>query len=390
MSEALVTRELVRWARERHKIGTDAVAKKLGVSVERVEAWEDGNAKPTFRQAQDLAEKLNVPFGALFLSKPPSERLPIPDLRTVTGAPLEPPSADFLDLLYDVLRKQDWYRDHLQEEGAERVPFVGRFTLDDQPSAIAADIVSTLEIDEHMRHEASNWEAFLTRFVRKAERAGVLVLRSGVVGNNNHRKLSVKEFRGFAISDDLAPLVFINSCDAKTAQIFTLAHELAHLWVGESGISNPDYTVTPGQQRNRIDRVCDVIAAETLVPIEDFNLRWQDADSIAMNLQRLGAKYRVSQFVVLRRALEAKRITAEQFRAYYDGLLGKARTGGGQEGGNFYNNLLARNSSTLTFTLLASCAEGTTSIRDAARLLNLKIGSFAEVQTRLLEGSARA
>ncbi len=387
MPEAFITPELVKWARERYHLSADVAAQKIHVPVTKFTAWEEGDERPTFRQAQNLAQTLKVPLGFLFLSTPPSEAIPLPDLRTVAGAPVRLPSPDFLDLVNDVLRKQQWYREHQESEGVQPVPFIGRFTLADTPETIAADITSTLAISDAMREESQNWEQFLQEFMRRAERAGVLVLRSGVVENNTHRKLDVDEFRGFAISDDFAPLVFVNGQDAKAAQIFTLAHELAHLWIGESGISNPDHLRRPSQQPNAIDRLCDQVAAETLIPNRQFQSWWRDDDAVENNLQALARRFRVSKFVVLRRAYENDKITFDDYRAYYEELIANVvRTRSTQSGGDFYRTLLARNSSTLTLTLLAASAEGQVSDRDAARLLNVKVKTVDEIRKRLLAG----
>lgn len=88
------------------------------------------------------------------------------------------------------------------------------------------------------RRGLRTWTGALRRFVELAEDAGVLVMVSGVVGNNNRRRPDRDEFRGFAMSDPLAPPVFINRADTKSAQMFTLARELAHLWLGESALSD--------------------------------------------------------------------------------------------------------------------------------------------------------
>ncbi len=381
--EAFITPELIKWARERNNLSPDIAAQKINA---KFTAWEKGDERPTLRQAQQLAQKLYVPFGFLFLSEPPSEDIPLPDLRT-TRASLGPPSPDFLDLLYDVLRKQQWYREYQEDEGAEPIPFIGRFALTDSVEAIASNIVSTLGINTAMRQECRNWEGFLREFIRRAEQARILVLRSGIVENNTHRKLDVQEFRGFAISDDLAPLIFINGRDWKAAQIFTLAHELAHLWIGESGISNPNYLRRPSQQENDIDRKCDQIAAEVLVPNSDFQVRWQDDGDVTRNLDRLAPHYRVSKFVVLRRAYEKQKLASgEEYRAYYHDLMAGVKPKGTDGGGDFYSTLLARNSNALTLTLLAAAAEGRISDRDASRLLNVKIKTVEGIRKQLIPG----
>lgn len=392
MAEALVTPQVIEWARQRYHLAIDTAAEKLKIKPGKLEAWEKGDERPTFRQAQHLAQKLRIPFGYLFLSAPPEEKLPLPDLRIVAGTQPHPPSPDFSDLLNDVLRKQEWYREYQESEGAQPVPFIGSFTLSSSPEIIAVDIRDTLGINDKMRQESENWELFLRDFIQRAESAGVLVLRSGIVGNNTYRKLNVEEFRGFAISDDLAPVVFINGQDAKAAQIFTLAHELAHLWIGESGISNPDYRKRSSQQQHLIDRFCDQAAAETLLPKQDLLYHWQDNKPLQDSLQALAARYRVSEFVVLRRAYEIEKITADDYHTQYQELLADhKRRKSKKGGGNFYLNLLARNSNTLTITLLVATAEGRVSHRDTARLLNVKVKTLPAIQNELLKrGSANA
>ena len=221
MNEALVTPGVLRWARERSGISVAALAKKVPVKDEQLPIkWEQGEARPTFRQAQKIAKSLHVPLGYLFLSSPPEDKLAIPDLRTMPTIGPHKLSPEFHDLINEVLRKQDWYREYIIEEGAAPLPFIGRFGLNASPEEVAGNVGTILGIGEEFRRSAYNWEHFMHQFIMQAERAGILVLRSGVVGNNPRRRLSVAEFRGFAVCDAVAPLVFINGRDAKAAQIF--------------------------------------------------------------------------------------------------------------------------------------------------------------------------
>ena len=383
MVEALITPKMIEWAIHRVDEDRAELARKLNVKPERIIDWENGSALPTFRQAQELARKLRIPFGYLYLSTPQEEHLPLPDLRTMPAMGSLEPSADFMDVLYDALRKQEWYREYLRQEDASPVPFIGKFSLDDDIDTIAANIRATLDVNDALRQKCSTWEQFLTELVRRAEESRVLILRSGIVGSNVHRKLSVEEFRGFVISDELAPLVFINADDYKTAQIFTLIHELAHLWVGQSGISNPDYRLRSREQRHRVDQLCDGIAAETLVPHEDFCLRWNDLRRLDDNLDSLARKYRVSQFVVLRRAYEFGRVQRDLFLQKYSDLLARTTKKKGDGGGDFGKLLLARNSTTFTSALLVGMSEGRVSPTVAASLLNVKVATLRTVENLL-------
>jgi len=389
MVEALITPELISWAIERNHETTDSAARKISVKPNTLAAWASGEAHPTLHQAQNLARKLNIPFGYLYLSIPPIENLPLPDLRVVAGAPPHKPSPDFLDVLYDALRKQQWFHEYLYIEKANPVPYIGRYSPGDNPGTVAADIRSVLGIDDELRQQSNTWEQFLTELIGKAEKSRVLVLRSSIVGNNTHRQLNVEEFRGFAISDNLSPLIFINSADAKAAQIFTLVHELAHLWIGQSGISNPDYLQRSNQQRNVIDRYCDRVAAEVLVPGDDFLVRWNDFSNLDGNLESLAVHYKVSALVILRRAYELDKIQTNEYRDAYNELLEKRKHKIPDGGGNFYASLLTRNSSTLTSTLLAATAEGRVPPREAASLLNVRIATLKGIENYLLTGGRK-
>lgn len=382
MGDAFITPAVVKWARGRNRWSPKELADRVGVKEDVVEAWEQG-VHPTFRKAKVLAAKLRIPFGYLFLSSPPSDDLPLRDLRTVAGEPPQTPSPDFLDLLNDVLAKQQWYREYLQDDKADPIPFIGRFNITEEPERIADDMRLTLGINDELRRQTGTWEDFLTQFMRKAEDMGVLIMRSGVVENNNYRKLNVLEFRGFAISDALAPLVFLNGNDAKAAQIFTLAHELAHLWIGVSGISNPDYRRTTSEHVDETEQRCNKAAAEALVPGNDFLLRWRPNNSIADNLQMLAQYYRVSRLVVLRRAFDLGMVDQAAFWSHYDQLESYVATPTSDGGGNFFSTLLMRSSRRFTIALMTSVLEGRTPHREASSLLNVKVGTLTGIADHL-------
>jgi Zn-dependent peptidase ImmA (M78 family) len=384
MVEAFVTREMIDWAMERLHETPKSLGLKLNVKSEKIAEWISGAKRPSIRQAQKLAQKLKIPFGYLYLKTPMKETLPLPDLRTAAGTVSRHPSPDFLDVLYDALRKQQWYHEYLEQESAATIPFIGKFNLNDDVKTIAANISKTLSINDDLRQQCNNWEQFLTEFIRRAEQARVLVLRSGIVGSNTRRKLDVQEFRGFAISDNLAPLIFVNGSDYKTAQIFTLAHELAHLWIGQSGVSNPDYMLRSKQQQNKIDQLCDSIAAEVLVPSDDFLMRWDNFHKLDENLDNLARKYRVSTFVVLRRAYEFEKIQRDLFFLKYHELLEKVTGKKTNGGGDYYNLLLSRNSGTLTSTLVVAISEGRVLPTEAAELLNIRVSKLRAIEDYVL------
>jgi transcriptional regulator with XRE-family HTH domain len=232
--ELRINGSVLQWARERLEATTPEASAISGFSQEQIKSWEAEDAEPSYSQAVILARKLGIPFGYLFLSSVPSRPLPLPDLRTVQGVIPRIPSPSLLAVVEDAIRKQHWYSETLQAEGEKPLAFVGRFNIDASVPTVAANIRAVIGLDEQMRAEsAPTVSAFLTELVRSSERVGVIVLRSGMVCGNTHKPLTVKEFRGFALPDAFAPIIFINSKDAMAAQIFTWAHEMAHIWLGQ-------------------------------------------------------------------------------------------------------------------------------------------------------------
>lgn len=385
--EALITGKMVGWAIDRNKETHYSVAAKLHIKQETLDAWVKEDTRPSLRQAQKLAKRLRIPLGYLYLDSPPEENLPLPDLRTKSNEPPIKPSPNFLDVLYDALRKQEWYHTYLESESADPVPFIGKYRLGDNRDVVAADITRYLSIDNNLRRTCNSWQEFLAELVDRAEKARVIVLRTGIVGSNTYRTLDADEFRGFAISDKLAPLILINGNDYKVAQIFTLAHELAHLWINQSGVSNPEYMVRSNQQRNVIDQYCDSVAAEVLVPSDDFEIRWNDFSSLDDNLSDLSRHYRVSPFVVLRRSYEFGKVPDDTFRQKYHQLLTESRKPK-KRGGNFYNLFLSRNGRVLPKSILSAINEGRILPTEAASLLNLSVLKVANIE-RYMVGVAR-
>ncbi len=370
MPEARITSELLSWALSRSRLSPSHVAEKAHVGVEKLLSWESGEAWPTFRQAQNLAHVLHVPFGYLFLSKLPEERLALPDLRTFAEAPPERVSVDLRDVINDALRKQEWYREYAVEEGEPPADFVGSYGLHDAPERVAEDIVRTLSIHDDLLPNAVSWTDYLSRLSQKAEEIGILVLRSGFVETNTHRTLSVEEFRGFAIGDEFAPLVFINTRDAKAAQIFTFAHELAHLWIGQSGISSPDMETPIWPHERSVERFCSRVAAEVLVPQSVFIAGWNPRTSVEEELQTQASRYRVSTVMILRRARELGRIPREGYYRFLEREKDRqqeSRESG--SGGNFYALCRVRHSPRLTYAVVSAALEGRILFRDAVRLL---------------------
>ena len=357
---------LLRWARERAGLAQSELEGKFA----KLRAWETGGVQPTLKQVEAFAQAVHVPVGYLFLSEPPEETVPIPDFRTIAGQAVMRPSPDLLDTIYACQERQSWYREFARVSGERPVPFIGTATPDMQVDAIAFRMRKTLDFQISARRQCPTWEDALRLFIRQAELAGVLVMVNGVVLSNNHRRLDPAEFRGFALSDPLAPLVFINGADTRAAQIFTLAHELAHLWLGASALS--DIGAKPEHGVRDEEVWCNAVAAEFLVPLDSIRMELQSNEALPEAMARLSRAFKVSTLVILRRLLDAGWINRETFEAQWRRESSRLqRFAQGNGGGNFYRTTIARVSRRFAQALVVSTLEGQTLYRDAFRMLGI-------------------
>jgi Zn-dependent peptidase ImmA (M78 family) len=373
MMRVPVRPEMLRWARERAGYEPGHLARR----IPQLPAWERGDRQPTLKQLEAFAKATHTPVGFLFLPEPPTEIVPIPDFRTMPGADPRRPSPDLLDTVYLCQQRQDWYRGFARAEREQPLNVVGSVQVGDDVVRTAAGIRGALGFDLEARRQMPTWTDALRRFIEQADAAGVLVMVSGVVGSNNRRRLDPHEFRGFALADDLAPLVFINGTDTKAAQMFTLAHELAHIWIGQSALSDAQPSQAPAHD---VERWCNHVAAELLVPLEAFHAALDRRADLRAELDRLARRFKVSTLVVLRRMHDAGALRGRAYWDAYEQEVERLRTLPTRGGGDFYLTLGARASKRFARALVVSTLEGRSSFTEAFRLLGFrKMSTFREL-----------
>ena len=361
MNEALVTPEILTWARYRQGMGVVELSTKLNVRPEVINAWEEGYKRPTFRQAQRFAQALHIPFGYLFLSEPPIEASPVSNFLTTGSQAQRKPSPEFLDLFNDALAKQEWFREYKETEGTESLPFVGRFSLEATTEMVPRNAAGAVSYHMHQTIDAdgaasrsANREELLRELTRNAERSGIMVMRSSVVGNNVHRPLNPSEFRGFALPDEIAPLIFLNARELIEEQVSTFAHELTHIWIGEGRVCGPTYQENSEEQVDRVEQFCDEVARESLERfVEDQGgmdalrmgkSRWLPSYSIGSSIQSVQPNERANAFCQI---------------------------------------LVARNGVAFTEAVVSSAAEGTLLSSEAANLLGIKVKTLPSIAKHL-------
>lgn len=356
--------ELLRWARERSRRDESFLARAFPKLAE----WESRRVRPTLRQLEEYARATYTPIGFFFLSVPPDDRLPIPDFRTVGSRKLPHPSPNLLDTIFACERRQAWYRSFATLAREERRSFVGSVRSTQSPEQVARAMRTELDFDVARRNDMETWDEALRSLIDHVDDAGVLVMCSGVVGNNTSRPLDVEEFRGFTLVDDLAPLIFVNARDSRSAQMFTLGHELAHVWLGAGGVSNATASDAEGSE---IERWCNAVAAELLAPLEMVRASIRPEESLDRTAQRIARTFKVSTLVALRRMLDAGRIDRATFRAEYDREATRLRNRSKTSGGNFHATQAVRVGRRFAHALVVDTFEGNTLERDALRLLDI-------------------
>jgi Zn-dependent peptidase ImmA (M78 family) len=265
---------------------------------------------------------------------------------------------------------------YLRENGADPLNFVGKFNVNSNYLDIVTDIRKELGLTENWASHYQTWEKSLEHLTEIIEDKGIIINYNGVVGNNNQRTIEVKECRGFVMVDDYAPFLFVNSADAKAAQMFTIVHELAHIWLGAS--AGFDFKQMQAAD-DPVEKLCDQIAAEFLVAERSLKNEWQETS----DFKNLAKHFKVSPIVIGRRALDIGLISRDDFFSFYNTYIKnvirkKAIQGGG---GNFYNTAKKRVS--LTFAAHVNNAVNTNSLlyRDAYRLTGLKGGTYTKFLT---------
>ena len=374
---------VLRWARERAGLDREQLAAYLKVQNQDIAEWEH-TGRLTFDEVDGLAKHTYTPVGYLYLSDPPDDSLPIADFRTRTDVSPQRPSPNLLDTVYQMQLRQAWMREEMMNREEPPLEFVGAFTLDSSPSQVAASIGDALQLREGWAAVEGSWTNALRTLRDHIESAGVLVAFNGVVGNNTHRKLDVDEFQGFALVDEYAPLIFVNNADYKTAQIFTLAHELSHIFVGESGLSRIE-NLSPTDHVT--EKICNKIAAEFLVPTEELHEQWRSAKQSIDPYQHIAKSFKVSTVVAARRALDSELISREEFFEYY--YENRAKNWGGAQqsdkgkGGNFWNNQIWRVGARFGSAVSRAVTEGRVSYTDAYRLTGLKGDTFSSMTEKM-------
>lgn len=387
--KANITPKILKWARESARMSEEVAASKVSITVDKLKEWENGDGQPTIRQAETLAKAYRRPFALFFLPDIPRDFQPLQDFRKKDAKPL---STGSIFIIREIQQKQAWIKDVYEENKETPLTFVGRFNLQSNPIAVANDILTTLEIDP------SNYKKDnpITEWIEKAESKGIFISRTSFI--HSRLKLDSDELQGFSIADKYAPFVFVNSDDWNAPQLFTLVHELAHIWIAASGISNEiEPEIKHKDKLHPVELFCNEVAANALMPINLMRALSKATFENSHNLFRASKELGISSFAFLFRALSLNIVSLDSYRKlkkeadidFKNFLLKEEEKKLKQKlqkgGPDYYRLLVNKNSHLFTQVVMDAFRGGAIEPTQASSLLNTQINNFSKLESFLYQ-----
>lgn len=388
--KAHINPAVLRWAREQAELGIEEAAKRAGIgdtkkmtAGERLGRWETGEEIPIRTQVAKLAKAYYRPVLTFYMRTPPAQAEPLPDFRTLADQPFDRMGDVLAALLRRMRARQREVLELLTEEaeGVEPLPFVGRYQKPPPPEVLAADIRAVLGFDFELQRNLRNKDALFRVLRQKVEEAGVFVLLQGDLGSY-HTAIEPEEFRGIALADPVAPFVVINSNDAKAAHTFTLLHELAHIWMGKTGISN----LSPFADRKEahgLEAFCNRVAAEFLMPKDSFLDTWVHMHDRELRhaVENIAVEFSISRAAAANRLWKLRIIDGDDWLDLYESYQEEWRTHRerlrARPGGpSYHTTKRSQLGSALIRTVLGAVDAGAITYTRASRILGVNAKNF--------------
>lgn len=398
-----INKDILVWARKEANLSTPHAASKAkikelktrgrkeGISSEaRLDRWEKGIETPTYNQLKQLAKAYRRPVLTFFLSKPPIKQTRLEDFRTIGSKAIDSDefSPEFSALLRQLEALQLNLHDLLEEAGSKSLPFVGSTGTKYKTIDVAQTIRELLGFSFSNQKSTGNYEQVFSEIRNKAEEKGIFVLLEGNLGSY-HTNIDPEVFRGLSISDSIAPFVVINPNDAKTAMIFTLIHELCHIFRGETGISNwNSLDISKRYLPFQNEAFCDQVAADFLVPERELLTDWEKYSlgySTEDAIKHIARQFSVSRIVIARRLLYFEQIDKDFYWDFFNTCQEEwqqqKRTKKGKKDLKIPLKIRTRNrlGNKLVNTVMNAAREGKISELDASRVLNVKIKDLSKI-----------
>jgi len=377
--------QMLRWAREKAGLSQEEAAQKLALRSKTgasmmIDNFEKGVAFPTPKKLIEIAKLYRRPLITFYLQTPPAEAPKGEDFRTLPDAPSPKENANLDALIRDVYVRQNIVREALFDaETAVNLDFVGSINNQENPTEVVRKVTSKCNISvNEYRSTADAHEAF-NYLRKKIESCGIYVLLIGNLGSH-HSNIPVEIFRGIAISDKYAPFIVVNDNDSKYAWSFTLLHELAHIFLGKSGVSNI-------RTDSNVEKFCNDVASQILLNDSDFNsfgiTEDIEIDKIIEVASAKSSEFNLSATMITYRAYSNGLITLDQWfqtaahfrKAWHESKKVQESKGGG----SYYITKKHKTGAALINTVKRSILDGVMTQTKAGKVLGVKPGNVAEM-----------
>ncbi|MBO0457540.1 ImmA/IrrE family metallo-endopeptidase [Enterococcus hulanensis] len=376
---------IIQWAIQSSGKSVLQISQKFS----KIDEWASNESELTVNELNKLSKELRIPFGYFFLEKPPVEDVELLKYRTIDNEEHETPSRDLIDTIKSMETKQSFMREALLEDGFSPLKFIGSATIKDDPKRLAEKIIAELDLVSSWNRKKNNTFNILRKAISKL---GILVMQNGVVGSNNNRPLDISEFRAFVLIDEYVPLIFLNARDGLNARIFSLCHELVHIWLGTSELYNVSTYSNQAFLNENLEKFCNEVAAEMLLPTETLReIYIKDIDAYS-NVKNISNQFSVSDLVICIRIKQKKLVSQKTFDETYtilleemhENLLSKEQNEK-KSGGNYYHTQGSRLDSNFVHSVNRKAKEGKILYTEAYDLLGAR-GKTYDKLVKHMEG----
>lgn len=388
-----VNPDILRWARESLGMSLEEVGRRMKKSVEIVESWESGERAPTYVQLERLAYDLyKRPVALFFLPDAPEEEPPERSLRAMPGESIRmlPPRMRWL------IRKMTARQRYVAELRATPDALRRRIVTDlDFSTPSFREVEMARQAREYLGVDLSDqrsWrgadEAF-GQWRQALEEVGVSVFKDSFSAPGSGRDDADSGFSGFCLYDDIHPVICVNNNDTKSRQVFTLFHELGHLLMrtGAVDMRTTRYSDALGGGDPAIEARCNRFTAEFLVPADDLAARSHRRAADDEAVTAWANEYGVSRETILRRLLDAGRVSAAEYERRARRVSGYRRRPSG--GGDFYRTKGAYLGERYVEAVFREHYRGRLSVREAADYLDVSVRQVAGMEMWLFAREGR-
>lgn len=374
-----VKKEIWHWALKESQKDEDEIFYRFP----KIDKWIAGEESPTFKQLEKVANYLKVPFGYMFLESPPKYDVMEIEFRSINNK-LPEMSKNLKDTIMEMDSRRKWMSDYRKSLGWEKLDVIVQFNeyksgdiLDDAHLA-----KRLLNLDDSWYDSIKSYDEAYNLIRDKLEEVGILVMKNGVVGMNNKRKLDINEFRAFMLYDDVAPLIFVNNNDTRAGKIFSLIHEYVHvLFEQEDLFLNTDVDDT-----EECERYINNITAEILMPQEHIYKFWDKNNNILDQIDELSYTFKVSRLALAIKLKDMSLVDDKIVRQIKrESIANFEDRETGSNGGDFYRTYDSRISPVFKEAVIRRAEMGELSYTYAFKLLGgIKGKTYDELKKRLI------